>query len=137
MIFVFINICLLLLNTVVDKNYQGTEGNNLVIRSLVITLFVICMIILTFTQVRRVNKIHIDKENYGYNFHANDLRFETMGKIAKLSIFCAIAATLCGFTGIAGGMVLGPLFLSYNMVPEVMAGTNQYITLVASVVTVF
>jgi len=60
-----------------------------------------------------------------------------MGKIIKLAVFCAIAATLCGFTGIAGGMVLGPLFLSYNMVPEVMAGTNQYITLVASVVTAF
>lgn len=58
-----------------------------------------------------------------------------MGKIIKLSIFCMIAATLCGFTGIAGGMVLGPLFLSYNMVPQVMAGTNQYITLVASIVT--
>jgi len=60
-----------------------------------------------------------------------------MGKIIKLAAFCAIAATLCGFTGIAGGMVLGPLFLSYNMVPEVMAGTNQYITLVASVATSF
>jgi len=35
-----------------------------------------------------------------------------------------IAAVLCGCTGIAGGMVLGPLFLKYNMVPSVMSGTN-------------
>ena len=54
----------------------------------------------------------------------------------KLSIFCLIAASLCGFTGIAGGMVHGPLFLSYKMVPQVMAGTNQYITMIASLVTV-
>jgi uncharacterized membrane protein YfcA len=27
-------------------------------------------------------------------------------------------------TGIAGGMVLGPLFLSYNMLPQVMSSTN-------------
>lgn len=60
-----------------------------------------------------------------------------MSKIIKLSVFCMIAAVLCGFTGIAGGMVLGPLFLSYNMVPQVMAGTNQYITMVASIVTAF
>jgi len=46
-----------------------------------------------------------------------------------------IAATLCGCTGIAGGMVLGPLFLAYNMVPQVMSGTNQYITMIASIAT--
>lgn len=44
-----------------------------------------------------------------------------------------IAAILCGMTGIAGGMVLGPLFLKYNMLPTVMSSTNQYITMVASV----
>jgi hypothetical protein len=28
-----------------------------------------------------------------------------------------IAAILSGFCGIAGGMVIGPLFLAYNMAP--------------------
>ena len=46
---------------------------------------------------------------------------------------CMVAAILCGMTGIAGGMVLGPLFLKYNMLPSVMSSTNQYITMVASV----
>ena len=44
-----------------------------------------------------------------------------------------IAAGLCGMTGIAGGMVLGPLFLTYNMIPQMMSGTNQYITMIASI----
>lgn len=44
-----------------------------------------------------------------------------------------IAAALCGMTGIAGGMVLGPLFLTYNMLPSIMSGTNQYITMIASI----
>jgi len=35
-----------------------------------------------------------------------------------------IAAILTGICGIAGGMVLGPLFLQYNMIPQVMSGTN-------------
>ena len=47
-----------------------------------------------------------------------------------------LAAILCGSTGIAGGMVLGPLMLAYNMLPQVMSGTNQYITMVASISTV-
>jgi len=40
---------------------------------------------------------------------------------------------LCGCTGLAGGMVLGPLFLTYNMVPKVMSGTNQFITMIATI----
>jgi len=111
MLFVLVNLCLLLLNSFVDKNFPGYEGQNLVIKVTVVTFFVICMIILTYLQVRRIDRIHREKEQYGYKFAPNDLKFETMGKIIKLSVFCAIAATLCGFTGIAGGMVLGPLFL--------------------------
>jgi len=34
-----------------------------------------------------------------------------------LAISCGFAAILCGMTGIAPGMVLGPLLLSYNIVP--------------------
>ena len=45
-----------------------------------------------------------------------------------------VAALLCGLTGIAGGIVLGPLFLTYNMRPQIMGGTNQYITMMASIV---
>jgi len=65
------------------------------------------------------------------------MRFKTTSKIVKLAIFCMIAAILCGMTGIAGGMILGPLFLTYNMVPQVMSGTNQYITMIASIAVVF
>jgi len=51
----------------------------------------------------------------------------------KLAVLCMVAAILCGATGIAGGMVLGPLFLTYNMIPQVMSATNQFITLIASI----
>lgn len=70
---------------------------------------------------------------YGYNFDNNDQRFDNVREVSKLAFFCFIAAILCGCTGIAGGMVLGPLFLSYGMIPSVMSGTNQYITLIASI----
>jgi uncharacterized membrane protein YfcA len=44
-----------------------------------------------------------------------------------------ISAILTGICGIAGGMVLGPLFLSYNMLPQVMSGTNQFITMISAI----
>lgn len=61
------------------------------------------------------------------------MKFESQAGIITLAFACMCAAILCGMTGIAGGMVLGPLFLKYNMVPTVMASTNQYITMVASI----
>lgn len=74
--------------------------------------------------MRRIDNIHHLKIEHGYEFDDADLKFETTQKIIKLAFFCFIAAILCGCTGIAGGMVLGPLFLSYNMLPSVMSGTN-------------
>lgn len=82
------------------------------------------MVYMTYLAVNRVKKVHECKAELGYEFDPQDLRFDTFEKIVKLAIFCMIAAILCGMTGIAGGMVLGPLFLSYNMVPLVMSGTN-------------
>ena len=45
----------------------------------------------------------------------------------KLATGCCFAAVIvtssqdqCGSTGIAGGMVLAPLFMSYDMLPEVL-----------------
>jgi len=79
-----------------------------------------------------LKRVHEIKNDQGYNWDDNDTKFETTADVVKLASFCAIAAVLCGMTGIAGGMVLGPLFLSYNMLPQVMSGTNQYITMIAS-----
>lgn len=104
---------------------------------LCVALFTAGMIFMTYVAVNRIKKIHESKAVLGYAFDIQDMRFDTIGKIVRLAIYCMIAAILCGMTGIAGGMVLGPLFLSYNMVPQVMSGTNQYITMVASIAVVF
>lgn len=91
------------------------------------------MILLTYKSVLDIRRIHEIKENDGYKFDPHDTRFNSIGGIALLAFFCMIAAILCGCTGIAGGMVLGPLFLRYKMIPSVMSGTNQYITMIASI----
>ena len=91
------------------------------------------MVLLTVWNVKRVQNIHEIKNKEGYKFDANDYKFETTKDIGLLCLFCMIAAGLCGMTGIAGGMVLGPLFLTYDMIPSVMSGTNQYITMIASI----
>lgn len=111
-LFVLVNFILLMANSTLNKNLADRNH-----RIIVQVVFTLSMILLTYYQVKRVDRIHRDKERFGYQFAPNDLKFETAGKIVKLAFFCMIAATLCGMTGIAGGMVLGPLFLAYNMVP--------------------
>lgn len=73
------------------------------------------MIVMTYFAVKEVDNIHKKKEELGYVFDSQDYKFKSVGEIVKLAIFCMIAAILCGATGIAGGMVLGPLFLTYDM----------------------
>ena len=76
-------------------------------------------------------KIHEIKKTENYKFHENDLKFESYKVIGIMSLTCMIAAMICACTGISGGMVLGPLFLKYNMHPQIMSGTNQYIAMIA------
>jgi len=73
------------------------------------------------------------KRTHNYKIIETDVDFTDGFEIFKISFVCGVAAVLCGMTGIAGGMVLGPLFLKYNMLPTIMSSTNQYITMIASI----
>jgi uncharacterized membrane protein YfcA len=88
--------------------------------------------LLTLWSANESVRIHKIKERDAYKFDASDIDFSKYTNVFKLSFCCGVAAMLCGMTGIAGGMVIGPLFLSYHMIPQVMSATNQYITMVAS-----
>ena len=128
-LFILVNFTALYTTQVLYKSAWMTDLN----KKLVLAAFTALMLTLTYLSVKKINKIHEIKKRDNYRFDKNDLEFKTFGDIAKLSFFCMIAAILCGCTGIAGGMVLGPLFLSYNMLPQIMSGTNQYITMIASI----
>ena len=40
---------------------------------------------------------------------------------------------LGGIVGIAGGIILGPLFLQMGMLPVVVSSTNQYLALISTI----
>ena len=82
------------------------------------------MLVLTFRIAENIKIIHDIKKREGYIYDENDVKYKSTNDVLKLAFYCMIAAILCGCTGIAGGMVLGPLFLSYNMLPLVMGATN-------------
>jgi hypothetical protein len=104
---------------------------------LVLFCFIIVGFAFTRVGIAVVDKMHAVKNRDHYNWDEKDLRFHNKIEILKVSLACGLAALLCGLTGIAGGMILGPLFLKYGMVPMVMSSTNQYITLWASFAVFF
>ena len=133
-IFILINFSLLFVTQflygqkVGSDLYMGETG-----KKCVLGLFCVVMIGISYYSIKQIESIHEIKKRDLYNYDDQDTKFNGISEIAFLSFVCMIAAVLCGCTGIAGGMVLGPLFLKYNMVPSVMSGTNQFITMIASV----
>jgi hypothetical protein len=133
-VFILMNFCLLF----VTQFFYGQKDGSVyyygeTFKKSLLGFFCLTMICITYYSIKRIENLHEIKKRDGYNFDAKDVKFNGIGQIAFLSFVCMIAAVLCGCTGIAGGMVLGPLFLKYNMHPSVMSGTNQFITMIASV----
>jgi hypothetical protein len=100
--------------------------------TLIYTAYVLTVVMQTAWAVRKIAQINAVKAKDGYEYHSSDIYFKTLRDVLKMSLTCMVAAICCGLTGIAGGMVLGPLFLSYGMLPQVMGATNQYITMISS-----
>lgn len=133
MTFIFLNFSVLF---VTQFLYGQKEDSKLYLgqyKQVLLYAFILFMLCLTYYSVKRIHGLHEIKKRDGYNFDSKDTTFEGISDIFTLAFVCMIAAVLCGCTGIAGGMVLGPLFLKYNMHPSIMSGTNQYITMIASV----
>ena len=50
--------------------------------------------------------------------------FDDNKSLVKITTICLLAGAFGGVIGAAGGIILGPLFLSFGMLPIVVAGTN-------------
>tara|TARA_B110001450_G_scaffold186846_1_gene174893 strand:+ start:209 stop:748 length:540 start_codon:yes stop_codon:yes gene_type:complete len=128
MLFYFINFCFLFGAQMVVKNpHMPTWA-----RITTIFVYLIISALSTRFAISIIDHIHEIKNKNHYNWDEKDIRFHNRTDIIRMALACMLASILCGMTGIAGGMVLGPLFLKYNMVPVIMSSTNQYITLLAS-----
>jgi Sulfite exporter TauE/SafE len=81
---------------------------------------------------KEIREIHRIKNRDDYDFDDADLDFEKSEKIRYLVLSCFAAGVLSGILGIAGGVIMSPLFLSMGMLPQVVASTNQYIGMISS-----
>lgn len=117
----------------IGSKYQKDKLVSIEVAVIVVILFIVYTVISTVYNAKLIRKIHDIKKRDGYYFDPKDLRFDNDKSLIKIIIICFIAGTMGGIVGIAGGIILGPLFLSLGMLPVVAAGTNQYLALISTI----
>ena len=117
----------------VGSKYQKEKLVSTEVAIIAVIVFIIYTVVSTVYNAKLIRKIHEIKKKEGYYFDPKDLRFDNDKSLIKIMIICFIAGTMGGIVGIAGGIILGPLFLSLGMLPVVAVGTNQYLALISTI----
>lgn len=89
-----------------------------------IIFFILYALISTYFNAKELRRIHMIKRRDGYVYDPKDITFEDNKSMLLVIIYCFIAGVLGGIVGIAGGIILGPLFLQLGMLPAVVSNTN-------------
>jgi hypothetical protein len=72
---------------------------------------------MTIYSVRIVIENINIKKRENYIFDRNDIDLNEFRVILIIIFGCSLAAILAGACGIAGGMIIGPIFLKFGMLP--------------------
>eukprot|EP00347_Sterkiella_histriomuscorum_P014754 403359664 len=96
-------------------------------------LFLIYAVFSTIKKAQYLQETHSVKLQMGYQFDQNDLNYENYKVIFNIILLCHISGILGGVVGIAGGIILAPLFLQLGMLPVIVASTNQYLALISTI----
>ena len=95
----------------VGNKYQSERLVDPVYSFIAFVIFVIYSLLSTLYNAKRLRGINFVKKRDGYIFDPSDITFEDNKSILVVVIYCFFAGTLGGIVGIAGGIILGPLFL--------------------------
>lgn len=107
--------------------FQSFSSDLLVVRAIKVSavmIFGVYCFFATWLSAKQLQKIHEIKQRDHYEYDDSDLSFENPALITKVVILCFCTSILSGTVGLAGGMIMSPLFLSLGVLPEVSAATN-------------
>lgn len=127
-----ITLMLLFLTSIIVGNKYQSERLPAIYGYLMIGVFLLYTFYSSYENAREIRRIHSVKKRDGYEFDANDIKFDDNKSILKVVAYTFIAGLLGGIVGIGGGIILSPLFLQMGMLPTVVANTNQYLVLIST-----
>jgi len=127
-----ITLGLLFLTSIIVGNKYQKERLPAIYGYLMIGLFLLYTFYSSYVNAREIRRIHSVKQRDGYEFDANDIKFDDNKSIIKVLAYTFIAGLIGGIVGIGVGIVLSSLFLQMRMLPTVVANTNQYLVLIST-----
>jgi len=113
-----------------EKFLGGREDYPWYSSYLVYLLFFAGNLLLLIRAEYKVSCAHSIKLAEGYKFDDSDIVFNRSRDVIKLASFCCVASIICVCAGISGGTVYSPLFLSYNMIPQVASASQGVLVMV-------
>jgi hypothetical protein len=96
---------------VMGNSYESVHLTSKETSYLVLSFFIIYCLGMTYFEAKNLQEIHRIKKFHGYSYDENDLNFDDSKTLIKVILICFIAGVLGGVVGIAGGIILGPVFL--------------------------
>jgi uncharacterized membrane protein YfcA len=127
-----ITLALLFLTSMIVGNKYQKERLPAIYGYLMIGVFLLYTFYSSYGNAGEIRRIHSVKERDGYEFDANDIKFDDNKSIIKVLAYTFIAGLIGGIVGIGVGIVLSSLFLQMRMLPTVVANTNQYLVLIST-----
>ncbi len=95
----------------IGNKYQTERVVEPWVAYIVLFVFIMYCIGSTVYNAKKLRHIHFIKKRDGYIYDKSDITFDDNKTLVKIVIYCFIAGTLGGIVGIAGGIILNPLFL--------------------------
>jgi uncharacterized membrane protein YfcA len=127
-----ITLALLFLTSIIVGNKYQKERLPAIYGYLMIGVFLLYTFYSSYGNAGEIRRIHSIKQRDGYEFDANDIKFDGNKSIIKVLAYTFIAGLIGGIVGIGVGIVLSSLFLQMRMLPTVVANTNQYLVLIST-----
>jgi len=76
-----------------------------------IVVFLMYTFYSSYVNAKEIRRVHDIKRRDGYEFDANDIKFDDNKSIMKVIAYTFVAGLLGGIVGIGGGIILSPIFL--------------------------
>jgi hypothetical protein len=80
-----------------------------------VIIYTLYSIIMTIRNTKELKRIHVIKKRDNYKYDPTDIKYDSDKTIIKTLLICFMAGALGGIVGVAGGVILGPLFLYLGM----------------------
>ena len=119
-------------SVLIGNVYESDNLLSKVYAGITLAIFVFYCIYQTIKEAKALREIHRKKRYYGYDYDPSDFCYDDNKTIYKVIFIVFFAGIMGGLVGIAGGMILAPVFLTLGMLPVVVSGTNQYLAMIST-----